>query len=93
MRVRIAILILALAPVAGCRGTQQPSLSYPGSVDYQRHEAQIHDPFPDTAAGPELLGARPRDYDRPYTETRKTQTDRWLRSPWNPSNWFGGSAY
>ncbi len=47
-------------------------------------------PFPDVEAGPELLGARPRDYDAPYSNTRRVQTDRWLRSPWNPVNWFGG---
>lgn len=90
MRLTAAILILSLTMLSGCRGTQQPSLAYPGSVEYQQHAAQIHDPFPDVEAGPELLGARPRDYDVPYSNTRRVQTDRWSRSPWNPVNWFGG---
>ncbi len=90
MRSTTAILIVSLALLSGCRGTQQPSLAYPGSVGYQQHAAQIHDPFPEVQGGQQMLGARPRDYDQPYSETRRVQSDRWLRSPWNPANWFGG---
>ncbi|MDA7977642.1 MAG: hypothetical protein MPJ50_02595 [Pirellulales bacterium] len=93
MRLNAAILVFTLAMLSGCRGTQQPSLAYPGSVEYQQHAAQVHDPFPGVGTGQEMLGARPRDYDAPYSETRRVQADRWLRSPWNPANWFGGWSY
>ena len=74
-------LILLLASVtAGC-GYERPfARRPPGSVDYQRTAAQLHDPYPDPDAGPAIVGGRPREFQKPLAEP--------VRNSWLWDNWW-----
>lgn len=56
------LMLFGLLCAVGCKNTQRPQLFSPGPTDYQRYNAIVHDPYPDSNAGPESLGTRPRDY-------------------------------
>ena len=43
----------------------------PGTINEQRNRATIHDPFPETEVGPEVVGGRPREFDRPLPEAER----------------------
>jgi hypothetical protein len=45
-------------------------------VELQRREAQVIDPYPLPSAGPDITGARPRDFDVPRSEPARTQGER-----------------
>lgn len=66
--------ILALALVftlpVGC-GLRRPFERPPGTVDTQRQEASRHDPYVDNDAGPEVVGGRPREFNKPWAEPRR----------------------
>ena len=50
-----------------------------GTFEQQQAMASLHDPFPDPDAGPEIEGARPREFDIPHAEERR---QRWFRDTW-----------
>jgi hypothetical protein len=58
---------LLLAAFGGCRG-YRPLLGAPGTTDQQRLSATIHDPYADNDAGPEIVGGRPREFQKPLAE-------------------------
>jgi hypothetical protein len=60
----LLIVGLLLLPAAGCRSLQGPDLFEPGDLLTQRYRAIEHDPYPSNDLGPEVVGGRPRDYDR-----------------------------
>jgi hypothetical protein len=70
--------VLALAAAAGCSTTEPVGLRYgpQRSVAEQRRDAQVIDPYPLPSAGPDITGARPRDFDVPRSEPRRTQDER-----------------
>jgi len=68
----LVILFLALALV-GCYPSPRRDLLHPGPHFYQRGNAARHDPFPDNNAGPEVVGARPREFMNPLAEPRRNQ--------------------
>lgn len=76
-RILIVAVTLALLGLEGCAGTGMPRLASPGSARDQRARAQRFDPYPDPDAGPALVGARPREYDRPLPEPVRTQFEQW----------------
>jgi hypothetical protein len=47
---------------------QRPNWSSPGTIKQQQRRATLHDPYADNLAGPEIVGGRPREYDRPPAE-------------------------
>lgn len=51
--------------------TTSSTFSNPGTMAQQQQRATVFDPFADNNAGPEIVGGRPRDYQKPYTETQK----------------------
>lgn len=64
------LLFLAFASTVavvagGCAGLAMPNMASPGTAQAQRARAERFDPYPETASGRELAGARPRDYDQP----------------------------
>lgn len=67
---RINLLVTAglLGLVAGC-SHPRPLLAPQGPIHYQQHNASYHDPYSDTDAGPEVVGGRPRDFQKPNAET------------------------
>jgi hypothetical protein len=76
---RIALPAALLAGVAGCQGMDGPNLSSPGTVAEQRLRAQRFDPYPEDEAGPPIEGARPREFQTPPAEVK--------RSRWTHPNW------
>jgi hypothetical protein len=74
----VVILAVALAASIGCM--RRPNIfSPPGSTTYQRYHATIHDPYPDHDLGPEIVGGRPREFDKPHPEPIR---NRWLSDSW-----------
>lgn len=63
----------------GC-GLKRPFESGPGTLDQQRFTASVHDPYSDNDAGPEVVGGRPRDFNKPRAEPTRSRA-------W--SDWFG----
>jgi hypothetical protein len=62
------ITLLSLAVLlTGCGGAH-PWLRSPGPVEYQRHHAALHDPYPDNEAGPPIDGGRPLAFEKPLPE-------------------------
>lgn len=75
--------LLCLMVLTGCRGSQpaaepipapyamppstamRPPRSYP---EFQQRQAEAFDPYPQTELGPEVVGGRPRDFDKPRAE-------------------------
>jgi hypothetical protein len=66
------------ASVVGCAPEAQrlrQSISHPGPVAYQRDQAIKHDPYPLDDVGPEIVGGRPREYQRPLNEVVRAEMD------------------
>jgi hypothetical protein len=83
-RIYLWFSAFALVASAGCASTEPLGLRYGPhqKVDEQRRDAQMIDPYPLPSAGPDITGARPRDFDVPRSEPRRTQDnnsrgDRW----------------
>jgi hypothetical protein len=73
MRTAIVGLIALGLALLGCAAP--PNWCQPGSEPVQQRRAERHDPYPELDAGPEIIGGRPRSYDRPRTEPRRAQSD------------------
>jgi hypothetical protein len=82
--------LLVTASGVGC-GYNRPLATRPGSLEQQRFTASVHDPYADNDAGPEVVGARPREFSKPRAEPTRSRafgTAAGNGSWW--SNWFGG---
>lgn len=61
--------------LVGCNGTvRKPSFLNPGNTSTQRYNAIVHDPYPLDDVGPEIVGGRPREYQDPVPEVRRSQS-------------------
>ena len=76
--IQVAALALLLVVISGC-GWLRPRGSGPGDIYYQRNNAVLHDPYPDNDAGPEMVGVRPREYQKPRAEPVRS---RLMRDAW-----------
>ncbi len=69
----------AAALIAGCSSAvRTPHLLHPGPAPLQRGNAEVIDPYPLPDMGPEMVGARPREFDVPRNEVVRAQ--QYLRS-------------
>jgi hypothetical protein len=50
-----------------------PDFVHPGWAHEQRGEAIEHDPYPLDDVGPEVVGGRPREYQRPLNEVERAR--------------------
>ena len=66
---QLLMLTIAVASLAasGCH-VARPNWFHPGPVQHQRYSAIRHDPYADNDAGPEVVGARPREFSKPQAE-------------------------
>ena len=67
-----------LAAASGCtpevhRYMRFPNFLHPGWAHQQRLEAIEHDPYPLDDVGPEVVGGRPREYQRPLNEVERAR--------------------
>lgn len=79
----LALFCWVTVSVSGCLtpdNTRLPEV-LPRSLEYERRESEVQDPFPDAALGPET-DARPPEYGQQRSEPRRAR-DRsaatWLR--------------
>ncbi len=77
------ICSLLAAPAIGVCGCQlPPPLFGPrGPMGYQQREASVFDPYADNDLGPEVVGGRPRDYQKQAPEP--------VRSKWYSNTVWG----
>ena len=67
-------LVVVLATVAGCSTSSgRTNLFCPGPAAYQQRRAERFDPYAERETGPEIVGARPREYDRPVAEPARAR--------------------
>jgi hypothetical protein len=73
-----AVFIASLLVSTGCN-VQRPQLAHPGPMVHQQHYATLHDPYPDTEAGPEVVGGRPLSYMKQLPEAVRSRhlVDSW----------------
>jgi hypothetical protein len=74
--VRFGLAALVIATAGGCAPEVErlrQSIAHPGPVAYQRDQAIQHDPYPLDDVGPEVVGARPREYLRPLNEVERAR--------------------
>jgi hypothetical protein len=79
----VLLTVILLATVCGCRGAR-PLGQPPGTIQQQRLNGTVHDPYADPDAGPYTEGTRPRDYQNPWSEAQRSQ------SLWG--GWWGGNG-
>ena len=77
---RSICLVVATGLTIGC-GYSRPALQPPGPIYQQQQNASLHDPYSDNDLGPEVVGGRPRDFQKPMAEPVRNRT-------WSES-WFG----
>jgi len=70
---------LLLLGTAGCAGMRGPGPAGPGPAAYQQTLAEQFDPYPENEPGPEIVGSRPREFQKPIPETPRVQ---WCPWPW-----------
>ena len=75
-RLLVGALVLLVIGAGGCARFTMPRL-VAGPARDQRARAQKFDPFPERESGPALVGARPREFDRPLEEPVRAQFERW----------------
>ena len=75
---RILVSLATLAVVVGCQSLAGPDWGHPGSAAEQQRRAERFDPFPQDECGPPIEGARPREFQTPPAEVK--------RSRWSPAD-------
>jgi hypothetical protein len=63
----------------GCQSPRGRILPAPGPIWHQQQQAVLHDPYPATDIGPEVVGGRPRSYDHPQPEATRSK---YFRESW-----------
>ena len=88
IRAMTLMAVLALG-TTGCQGLAGPNWFAPGPAEYQQARAQRFDPYPENEAGPPVVGARPRGYEKPLPEVDRARWSTtsnvrgWRVWPWN----------
>src|SRR3954468_19095653 len=74
--VRFGLAALVIVTAGGCAPEVErlrQSIAHPGPDAYQRDQAIQHDPYLLDDVGPEVVGARPREYQRPLNEVERAR--------------------
>jgi len=79
---RFLVVLLLLLPLTACSSTvTRPTLLHPGPAYFQRNNAQQFDPYPPNDMGPEIVGGRPIDFQKPPDEVRRARQHSQI-APW-----------
>ena len=72
---KVSALAAMVVSVAACGCSQRPrAWGFPGgqgTIERQKARAAVHDPFPLDDIGPEVVGARPREFAMPRSEAAR----------------------
>ena len=74
----LGLLLTCAVAATGCV-SGRPNLAHPGNLNTQRFNAIMHDPYADPDLGPEVVGGRPRDFQKNLAEPVR---NRWLMDSW-----------
>ncbi len=82
----LILTLFALLPLlAACSATvRKPQLQHPGPAGYQRNNAMQFDPYPLNDMGPEIVGGRPIDFQKPPAEVLRARQQQPV-GPWRVS--------
>jgi hypothetical protein len=70
----MVMVLLACGPLVSCSSTiRWPRFYGPGPAPAQQAQAERSDPYPIPDMGPEIVGGRPREFDKPRDEVRRSQ--------------------
>ncbi len=69
---KLVAAALLVAGFMGCR-SDRSLLQPPGSVEKQRFNATMFDPYADNDIGPEVVGGRPKDFQKPLSESDRSR--------------------
>ena len=80
MRLTFLLLcaLLVVATMPGCSHSR-PRVWPAGPIHQQQQNASLHDPYFDNDLGPEVVGGRPREFEKPLSEPVRRQ---WWQSSW-----------
>jgi hypothetical protein len=67
------LAVSCLVVATGCPNLARPNWGNPGTVQQQQMRAVATDPYPERDTGPEMMGVRPREYDRPLPPAVRNQ--------------------
>ena len=71
-----------LLPLGACSPTvRRPQLLHPGPAWHQRANAEQYDPYSLNDVGPEIVGGRPRGFQKPPNEVTRARQQQPL-GPW-----------
>ncbi|MFO0913548.1 MAG: hypothetical protein U0795_11370 [Pirellulales bacterium] len=80
----IWIAVLLVAATGGCKNVSMPRFMQPaGTASSQQARAAYEDPYADNVAGPEIVGGRPRDFQKQLAEPVRSNPYN-LRGPGRP---------
>ena len=85
MLICLSLLAPLMSVGTGCANLARPQWFNPGTVQQQRLRALHSDPYPDTNLGPEMVGVRPRDFDKSLPEAVNNQPYSFLDPYGNPA--------
>ncbi len=77
---KVAAIPLLLVGLSGCR-SDRSLLQPPGSMEKQRHDATVFDPYADNEIGPEVVGGRPKDFQQPLPDADRSRLFRKFYNP------------
>ena len=76
--VKAMVVVQVCLALTGC-SLGRPNWGHPGPTAYQQHRATLFDPYADNDAGPEVVGARPPDFQKPLAEPVRSRA---MRDSW-----------
>lgn len=79
---RFLYMLPCLAGLTACSSTvHKPTLLHPGPAPFQRNNAVQFDPYPLNDLGPEIVGGRPREFQKPTNEVTRAREGTTI-APW-----------
>ena len=79
---RLLVALLFLLPLTACSSAvRKPTLLHPGPAYFQRNNAMQFDPYPQNDMGPEIVGGRPIDFQKPPNEVSRARQQESI-APW-----------
>ena len=82
---RRILALFMLLPMTACSSTIfKPTLQHPGPAPFQRNNAQHFDPYPPNDVAPEIVGGRPREFQKPPNEVIRSRQQETI-APWRPA--------